>query len=173
MSRKILGSSLLVVLILVWHMGSFATQQKNQQVNAFFSQRALTEMNLFAGRSILTAKEKIQLTQPQQDQIENLMLSFEEFAISQCAAIKIKELRLARYLKSEHFDRQKLEQFVREISKMKIDLSAIYLNYLLDIRELLTQDQQRMLAEIRKDLLKKKRKPVPHSRVKNPPITAW
>ena len=150
MRSKTRSPGFIVAMILGIFTAGFAGQHPSQLNAHLFSWRTLSDMNLFSGRAILRAKDDIGLSQKQQEKIEDLMLSFEEYAISQGAAIKIKELRLARYLKSASLEREQLEGFVREISKMKIDFSVGYLNYLLDLRATLNQDQQHRLAAIRK-----------------------
>ncbi|MGD2088822.1 MAG: hypothetical protein PVH61_21765 [Candidatus Aminicenantes bacterium] len=111
----------------------------------------LTNNNLFDGRLLLRIKDKIGLTRKQEERIENLMLEHEAFTIRNSGEIKIKELQLAAYLKKGKTDRNQMEMYIREISRIKTNLIVKYMNYLLDLRDLLTPQQletiKRMKAE--------------------------
>jgi len=83
----------------------------------------LAESDLYDARLILKVKDKIGLTNEQEEKIENIMLVHEAFLIRNSAEIKIKELRFASYLKSQpgEMDRRQVEKYIREISKEKTD----------------------------------------------------
>lgn len=110
---------------------------------------------LFDGRFILNFKDNIQLSSHQKKMIENKMISFQEYSISSCADIKIRELHLASFLKSEKIDRKEVARLIREISNQRIILSIQYLNYILDIKSLLTSKQILRLKEIKKNFRQK------------------
>lgn len=121
-------------------------------VKRVLSRHFLAQHNLFDGRHVLMVKERLKLTLDQEKKIEKLMLAFEERSIYRSAEIKIMELHLASTLKSESLDREKVENQIREISRKKIDLSIAYLNYLLDIRAILTERQLSLLTEIKRKI---------------------
>ena len=114
----------------------------------------LAESDLYDARLILKVKDKIGLTNEQEEKIENIMLVHEAFLIRNSAEIKIKELRFASYLKSQpgEMDRRQVEKYIREISKEKTDLIVHCMNYLLDLKEILTPTQLQKMAEIRKKM---------------------
>jgi Spy/CpxP family protein refolding chaperone len=85
------------------------------------------------------------------------MILFEESMISRCAEIKIQELHLASYIRSEKIDRNEVKKLIREINKNKTTLSIAYLNYLLDIKSILTPTQIDKLKQIKNRLRQKKR----------------
>lgn len=120
---------------------------------AFF----LAESDLYDARLILKVKDKIGLTNEQEEKIEDIMLAHEAFVIRNSAEIKIKELRFASYLKSEpgEMDRRQVEKYIREISKEKTDLIVHCMNYLLDLKEILTPSQLQKMAEIREKIKRK------------------
>ena len=115
------------------------------------------QQNLFDGRFVLNFKESIQLSTIQGKQIEKQMILFEESSISRCAEIKIWELHLASYIRSEKIDRNEVEKLIREINKNRTTLSIAYLNYLLDIKSILTAAQIDRLKQIKNQLQQKKR----------------
>ncbi|NIM18006.1 MAG: hypothetical protein GTO45_38925 [Candidatus Aminicenantes bacterium] len=111
----------------------------------------LTKNNLYDGRLLLQLKDKIGLTEEQEKKIEDLMLEHEAFSIRTSAEIKIKELQFASYLKSKakKIDRKQMERHIREISSEKTNMIVRYMNYLLDLRELLTRQQMETLRHLR------------------------
>ena len=123
----------------------------------------LTESNLFDGRWLLEKKDKIALTRAQEEKIENLMLAHEAFSIRCTAEIKIKELQFAAYLKTGKIDRKEIEKHIREIGKEKTNLIVDHLNYLLDLRNLLTNRQIETLMQI-----KEQKKPEIHRNDETP-----
>lgn len=115
----------------------------------------LAEKNLFDARFILRFKEDINLSEEQEKKVENLLLAFEENSIKKSAEVKIRELRFASYLKSEKINRKKMERQLKIISKMKTDFLIDYINYLLDLKQIMTPVQIEKLKEIKKGIIMK------------------
>jgi Spy/CpxP family protein refolding chaperone len=109
------------------------------------------DSNLFDGHTVLKWKEEINLTAAQQEKIENIMLSHKDFFLRSSAEIKMKELQCATYLKSKETDRKVIEKLVREISAARTEVILSYLNYLLDVKELLTPSQVEKLKAIKNE----------------------
>lgn len=118
----------------------------------------LAENNLYDARLILAAKEKIALTKEQTEKIENLMLENEAAIIRDSAEIKIRELRFASFLKSQSndIDRNQVEKYIREISRKKTTMIVHHINYLLDVKQILTPTQLQKLAETRRKIIPRK-----------------
>ncbi|UCH94048.1 MAG: hypothetical protein JSV88_27795 [Candidatus Aminicenantes bacterium] len=116
----------------------------------------LAEANLFDGRWLLEMKTKVGLTREQQEKIEDLMLKHEAFSIQNSAEIKIKEVRFAAYLKTGKMDRKEMEKHIREISREKTNLIVSYINYLLDVRNVLTSQQLETLRQMKEQKKKGK-----------------
>ncbi len=110
---------------------------------------SLSESNLYDGRRILEYGEELGLTAKQRKKTETLMMAQEAFSIRNQAEIKIKELEFASYLKSGQMERKEVEKYIRAISKERTALLVHYINYLLDIRGLLTPAQKEKLTQIR------------------------
>ena len=117
----------------------------NRRRHLFF----LTDNNLFDGRMLLRIKDKIGLTGKQEEKIENFMLEHEAFSIRNSGEIKIKELQFAAYLEAGKTDRKEVEMYIREISKIKTNLIVHYMNYLLDVRDVLTPQQLETLKQMK------------------------
>jgi Spy/CpxP family protein refolding chaperone len=124
--------------------------------------RYFAGQDLFDGRIILRFSEKINLTDKQLAQTESLFLAFEEVSIAKNAEIKIMELRLTSQLKAKKTDRKAVEKLLRDIGKNKTDLFIAYLNYLFDLRDVLTPEQIETLREMKsqfKDHMRRRREP--------------
>jgi Spy/CpxP family protein refolding chaperone len=145
---------------LITHPGKTREKAHRYAEIAFF----MAEQNLYDARLILKVKDKIGLTMEQEEKIENIMLAHEAFTIQNGAEIKIKELQFVSYLKSEtgpgKVDRKQVETYIREISKVKTDMIVHYMNYLLDLKAILTPVQLEKMAEAREKMksLRKRRK---------------
>lgn len=148
-----------MVAIMVIASGLQLTSAPRAQklIKQFFAQEFLINQNLIDGRLILDLKDQLNLTGNQIQKIEKLMLTFEEEYISRWAEIKIKEIHLATYIKSEQILREKIEKTIREINSERIEISIKYLNYLLDIRTLLIPEQREILKNsIKKQMQRRK-----------------
>ncbi len=115
--------------------------------------------HLYDAVAILKLKERLELTEQQEQKIENIMILYRETEIRKSAEIKIKELRLASYIRSESIDKKEMARHIREISNEKTDWVVSYINYLLDIRDVLTPRQLEVLSKMKKKVTgKEKRK---------------
>jgi len=119
----------------------------------------MAEKNLFPGEMLLKFKEEIGLTAEQVSNIEKMTDLFQEIAIKKQADIKIKGLKVRSYLREEQVDRKKMETMIREIAKMKTDMQVDHMNYLLDLKDLLTPEQLAKIESLKKERI--------HERMKN------
>lgn len=119
----------------------------------------MAEVNLFPGAMLLKFKDEIGLTSEQVDKIEKITNGFQETAIKKQADIKVKGLKVRSYLKEEQVDRKKMESMIREIAKMKTDMQIDRMNYLLDLKDLLTPEQIGKIESLKKERI--------HNRMKN------
>ena len=155
----IIGILLLIIpiyLSLSGHPFEMGEREMNRRHMEIISN--LVDCGLYDGRIILSVKDKIGLTAAQEEKIENLMLDYEAFSIRNSGEIKIKELRFASYLRSGEMDRKEVAKHIREISKEKTDMIVRHLNHVLDLKEILTPDQRRKMAELRDKWRKSKKK---------------
>jgi Spy/CpxP family protein refolding chaperone len=109
----------------------------------------MAENNLFEARLVLRLKGEIGLAAQQEQKIENLMLAYEESAIRRGSDVKVLELKFASLLKGNRIDRREMEKQAREIGRLKTDLQVGHLNYLLDVRDVLTAEQVQKLDKMK------------------------
>jgi len=112
----------------------------------------MAENNLFEARLILRLKSEIGLNGTQEQKIENMMLAHEETTIRRASDIKVLELKFASLLKNNRIDRREMEKMAREMGKLKTDLQVDHINYLLDIRDVLTPEQIQKIEKMKKEM---------------------
>jgi Spy/CpxP family protein refolding chaperone len=142
------------LLIMVLLLGTLAPAQAGKRprpgmLNSLRFGLYMAENNLFEARFILHFKGEIGLSAPQEQKIENLMLAYEESAIRRGSDVKVLELKFAALLKGNRIDRREMEKQAREIGRMKTDLQVGHLNYLLDVRDVLTAEQAQKLEKMK------------------------
>jgi Spy/CpxP family protein refolding chaperone len=118
----------------------------------------MAEKNLFPGSMLLKFKDAIGLTAEQVSQIEKMTDLFQEAAIKKQADIKVKGLKVRSYLREDRVDRKKMEIMIREIARMRTDLQVDHMNYLLDLKELLTPEQIAKIESLKKERIHQRMK---------------
>lgn len=111
----------------------------------------MAENNLFEARLILRLKDKIGLSAQQEQKIGDMMLAYEESSIRRGSDIKVLELKFAALLKGNRIDRRQMEKMAREIGGKRTDLQVDHLNYLLDVRDVLTAEQAAKLEKLKRN----------------------
>jgi Spy/CpxP family protein refolding chaperone len=123
---------------------------RNAMKHARFGIR-MAERNLFPAHMLLKFKDEIGLTRDQVNTFEKMREQFMEYAIKQRADLKIKEMKFHSFLKEEKVNRKKMEKMIREIAGMKTDMQISHMNYLLDIKEVLTPEQIQQIEKFKKE----------------------
>ncbi|HSQ34841.1 MAG TPA: Spy/CpxP family protein refolding chaperone [Candidatus Binatia bacterium] len=144
-------------LILLAMLGGAAQAQSHKKTwpNTLSSLRFglyMAENNLFEARFILRVKGEIGLTPAQEQKIENVMLAHDETVIRRSSDIKVLELRFASLLKGNRIDRREMEKMARAMGQLKTDLQIDHLNYLLDLRDILTPEQVQKMEKMKKEI---------------------
>ena len=76
---------------------------------------------------------------------------FQEANIRANADLKIQEMKLKSYIKKDNIDRKKMEKMIRDIAKFKTDMQIDRMNYLLDVRNVLTPEQIKKIEALKKE----------------------
>jgi Spy/CpxP family protein refolding chaperone len=129
----------------------------------------MAENNLFEARFLLRLKSEIGLTGEQEQKIGNMMLAHEETVIRRSSDIKVLELKFASLLKNNRIDRREMEKMAREMGQMKTDLQVDHLNYLLDVRDILTPEQIQKIEKLKKEIPERIRENIRNRRGNSPP----
>jgi Spy/CpxP family protein refolding chaperone len=110
----------------------------------------MAENNLFPAHMLLRFKDEIGLDDAQVGKIEKMQEIYRESAIRSQADVKVKNMKLQSYLKSDQINRKKLETMIRDIAKLKTDMQIDRMNYLLDVKNILTKEQIAKIEEFKK-----------------------
>ena len=161
-----MNKRIIFALVMLLLLGSLAQAQDGRRLrpsllNSLRFGLYMAENNLFEARFILRLKGEIGLSAQQEQKIEDLMLAYEEKAIRRGSDIKVLELKFASLLKANRIDRRAMEKQAREIGNMRTDLQVGHLNYLLDVREVLTAEQVQKLEKMKE----KFRRSFPHGKM--------
>lgn len=87
------------------------------------------------------------ITDQQADSLHKLVLDTETFTITTGAAIAVDSLELRELLRADKPDRAAVKSKGDEISKATSDLISHYLDAVLDAKQILTPEQQKMIAD--------------------------
>jgi Spy/CpxP family protein refolding chaperone len=115
----------------------------------------MAEKNLFPAEMLLRNKDEIGLTKDQVTRIEKMQELYQESVIRKQADIKVEELKFRSYLKNDQIDRSKMEKMIRVTAKMRTDSQVDHINYLLDLRNLLTPEQIEKIEALKKERMHK------------------
>ncbi len=116
----------------------------------------MVERNLIPAKVLLRIKDDIGLTGEQVTKIEKMQEAQQEASIRKQADIRVKELKFKNYLKEDNINRGKMEKMLRGIADMRTGMLVDKINYMLDVKALLTPEQITKLETLKKDRMKKR-----------------
>jgi Spy/CpxP family protein refolding chaperone len=93
--------------------------------------------------------KQLELSDEQRQRIEAIRDRQQRMGIEQRAKMNIARLDLRTLLRAERLDRQALEAKVDDISRIEAQLRKARLDMLLDMRNVLTPEQQKKLRALR------------------------
>lgn len=112
----------------------------------------IAERNLYAGKMLLHIKDKIGLTAEQVKKIEKMQAAFTEAQLRGRTEVKVQKMKLDTYLKGNKIDRNKMAKMVKNVAALQSSLQLDRLNYLLDVKSVLTAEQIKKVEELKKNL---------------------
>lgn len=153
--------SLMVVLVMIiFIFASFSLEAGSQNPREMKHMRfglRMAQKNLYSGHMLLRLKDKLELGGDQVKKIETLSAAHREHMIKQEAEEKIKMTRFENYLNGEELDRKKIEKMIREVADFKMKGQIDMINHLLDLKEVLTPEQQKKMEELKSEFRKGRR----------------
>jgi Spy/CpxP family protein refolding chaperone len=72
--------------------------------------------------------------------------------IKQSSDIRLLELKIGNALKAEPVDRAAVEKMIREVGNMKTNLFVKRINFLLDVKNILTADQLNRIEKMKNEM---------------------
>lgn len=151
MSKKIIiiTITMLIVSVFTFAQGHGPMDRKMLKHAGF--RIMMAEKNLLPADKLLKFKDEIGLTPEQVNKITKMEELFQENNIKHQAETKILELKLGSYMKEDKIDRGKMEKMIRDIAKMRTDSQIGHINYLLDLKDILTPEQVKKIDEFKKN----------------------
>lgn len=149
MTKKV---TLFIAAILMVMVGSLALQAEARRPDMMKHSRfgiRMAERNMIPARMLLQHKDELGLTDTQVSKIESMQTKFQEASIRGNADVKVKQLKLQNYLKSDKIDRKKLEQMIRDVAALKTNMQIDRMHYMLDVKSVLTAEQLKKIEEFK------------------------
>ncbi len=112
----------------------------------------MAEKNLYSCRMLLHLKDQISLSAEQIKKIEKMQAAFAETQLRGKTEVKVQKMKFDTYLKGDNIDRNKLAKLVKSVAALQTNLQLDRLNFLLDVKSVLTADQVKKLEELKKKM---------------------
>jgi Spy/CpxP family protein refolding chaperone len=150
MNKKITVFLMVFVLMVAFNVSLLSRNWDGHRQMAYGIH--LAEKNLFPVQMLLKFKVEIGLSDEQVGKIEKMQLKHQESMIKQSSDIRLLELKIGNALKAEPVDRAAVEKMIREVGNMKTNLSVKRINFLLDVKNILTTDQLNRIEKMKNEM---------------------
>jgi Spy/CpxP family protein refolding chaperone len=143
---------LIMAIMLVFLFGSILDSKPRSQMmrHSGFNLR-MVERNLLPARMLLRMKAEIGLTTSQVNKIEKMQLDYKEFIIKSSANVKLIGLKMKTEFNAEMVNRVKVINLIKKIASIKTEIQISRINYLLDVKSILTKKQIEKIDTLRKN----------------------
>ncbi|MCI0470780.1 MAG: periplasmic heavy metal sensor [Candidatus Aminicenantes bacterium] len=149
MMKKVVIFLIALVLVMYTLDGAFRAPQMARHMGYGIH---MVEKNLFSGRMLLRMKDDIGLTDEQVSKIEKMQQAHRESMIKRDADLEILQSKFDTYLKEKQIDRARVDKLIREIATARTEMQLEIINYLLDLRKLLTAEQLVKAEELKEKM---------------------
>ena len=92
-------------------------------------------------------KERLNLTDEQENKIESLRLSHEEAMIKLRADLELKELEIRKIRSGDNLSRDEMIRITKEISAIKNEMALARVNHQMDVYDILDANQRKIWME--------------------------
>jgi Spy/CpxP family protein refolding chaperone len=119
-------------------------------LTAFVSMPALSQKRPMAPREDMLhprLMERLNLSKEQKSQIEKLRADFQKQQIAQRAKVQTAAVELRQLLRAEDPDKAAIEKKINELAQLRAQLQTARVNHLLNVRKILTPEQQKMIRD--------------------------
>ena len=96
---------------------------------------------------IIELKERLNLTDEQENKIESLRLSHEEAMIKLRADLELKELEIRKIRSGDNLSRDEMIRITKEISAIKNEMALARVNHQMDVYDILDANQRKIWME--------------------------
>lgn len=98
--------------------------------------------------------ERLNLSDEQKNQIEKLRTDFQKQQIGQRAKVQTAAVELRQLLRAENPDKAAIEKKINEMAQLRAQLQISRVHQMLNVRKVLTPEQQKMVREAVKERVK-------------------
>lgn len=98
--------------------------------------------------------ERLNLSDDQKNHIEKLRTDFQKQQIGQRAKVQTAAVELRQLLRAENPDKAAIEKKINEVSQLRAQLQTARVHHMLNVRKVLTPEQQKMVREAVKGRVK-------------------
>ena len=132
---------------------SYASPQDFMRYNRYHLR--LAESNLIPAEVVLKLKDKLNVSAEQENKLNEIIRSFKEEIKPEKLELKKLELSFAKYLKGERIDHKEMEDKLRAIARLEIELQIKSMAYLLAVKSTLNVKQLKIIEALKKEHRKK------------------
>lgn len=150
MNKKMMVFAMVFSLLVISGQSLFSRSWGGHRQMAY--RMNLAEKNLFPVHMLLKFKSEIGLTDEQAAKIEKMQLAHQESMIKSNSDIKLLELKIGNALKAESVNRSAVEKMIRTVSEQRTDLLIKRINFLLDVKDILTPEQLERIEKMKNDM---------------------
>lgn len=125
--------------------------QRSQMMKHSGFNLKMVERNLLPARMLLRLKTDIGLNDSQVKKIENMQLNYQKFVIKSSADAKLLTLKVNSEFNKEKVNRGKAINLIKKIASIKTEIQVNRINYLLDVKSVLTKTQLEKINTLRKE----------------------
>ena len=101
----------------------------------------MAEKNLLPARILLRFKTEIGLTDVQVKKIEKMQSNYQEYKIKSIADAKLIGLKISTVFNADKVNRGKVTSLIKKVGLIKTEMQVSRINYLLDVKSVLTKAQ--------------------------------
>lgn len=157
MKHKRLMIVLVAVVFVLASLSLEAGFRNPRQMKHMQSGIRMAQKNLYPGYLLLRVKDKLALGDDQVKKIETLTNAHREQMIKEEAELKIQMTRFENYLNGEELNRKKIEKMIRSMADFKVKNQISRINHLLDLKEILTPEQQKKMEDLKSEFRRGRR----------------
>ncbi len=134
---------LIMLISLMFLFGNTLDAKRNSKKSMRHSGFGLkmAEKNLLPARMLLRFKTEIGLTDVQVKKIEKMQLNYQEYKVKSSADATLISLKISTEFSADKVNRSKVTNLIKKVGLIKTEMQVSRINYLLDVKSVLTKVQ--------------------------------
>jgi|GEM_PF-3579541 len=139
--------------VCLWSQGnrSYAPHYREMREGRDHFRTHMIHRHMVSAQMLLNLKDELSLTESQLNKIRDLQSRHAKDNIDLESKIKLQRVELQELLTRENINRQKIEAVLTELGDLKTRFEISLVNHLLDLKDVLTDDQQKKLESMKNE----------------------